>query len=239
MALDLNTIKQIDFPEDHFFKTSQAKKQIVIHHTAGNDNISGIVEGWKERTDKVCVSFIIAADGTINQLFSSDFWAYHLGLRTDFLKAQGFSDSGIRNDFLNKLTIGIEITNWGPVTKVGDKYYNYVGGEMNPGEVVEYENPFKQVPASPFNDANRTSNKPCTFYHSYTAEQIVSLKDLLLHLCEKFNIPKDYHDEMWDVSFSALRGDAGIWTHVSYRTDKSDCHPQSELIDMLTGLSGN
>ena len=41
---------------------------------------------------------------------------------------------------------------------------------------------------------------------------------------------------MWDISDKALAGEAGVWTHVSFRTDKSDCHPQPELIQMLKSL---
>jgi hypothetical protein len=53
---------------------------------------------------------------------------------------------------------------------------------------------------------------------------------------EKFGIPLDYNADMWDVTNNALDGKPGIWTHNSYRTDKSDCHPQPELIKMLQTL---
>jgi len=41
---------------------------------------------------------------------------------------------------------------------------------------------------------------------------------------------------VWKPIQAALDGKAGIWTHVSYRYDKSDCHPQPELINMLKTL---
>ena len=41
---------------------------------------------------------------------------------------------------------------------------------------------------------------------------------------------------MWEVSQDALCGKPGIYTHVSFRKDKSDCHPQKELIQMLKEL---
>jgi hypothetical protein len=37
----------------------------------------------------------------------------------------------------------------------------------------------------------------------------------------------------------ALSGTPGVWTHVSYRADKSDCHPQIELINALKELKNN
>jgi len=38
---------------------------------------------------------------------------------------------------------------------------------------------------------------------------------------------------MWNLNNSALEGTPGIWTHVSFRPDKSDCHPQLSLIKLL------
>jgi hypothetical protein len=38
---------------------------------------------------------------------------------------------------------------------------------------------------------------------------------------------------MFEFSSDAIDGKPGVWTHVSFRKDKSDCHPQPELIDML------
>jgi hypothetical protein len=41
---------------------------------------------------------------------------------------------------------------------------------------------------------------------------------------------------MWDLDNEALTGKNGVFTHVTYRADKSDMHPQPELIAMLTKL---
>ena len=38
------------------------------------------------------------------------------------------------------------------------------------------------------------------------------------------------------ISANAMAGKEGVWTHTSYRADKSDCHPQNELIERLMGL---
>ena len=59
---------------------------------------------------------------------------------------------------------------------------------------------------------------------------------LIIYLSNKYNIPLDYNENMWNVSHDALAGKSGIWTHVSYRQDKSDCHPQEELINALKKL---
>ena len=39
-----------------------------------------------------------------------------------------------------------------------------------------------------------------------------------------------------NISKNAMNGVPGVWTHTSYRNDKSDCHPQKELIEMLKRL---
>jgi hypothetical protein len=60
------------------------------------------------------------------------------------------------------------------------------------------------------------------------------LKNLIQYLCEFYKIPNDYKSEMWDISrSSALSGSPGTFTHFSYRKDKSDCHPQEELQEIL------
>jgi hypothetical protein len=99
-------------------------------------------------------------------------------------------------------------------------YYNIYKEEVPKEEVVTYTYPFRE---------NR-------YFHKYTEKQLESLKLLLQYLCETYKIPKTYFPEMWDLSKFALRGDKGIFTHVSYRKDKSDCHPQKELIAILSNL---
>ena len=42
---------------------------------------------------------------------------------------------------------------------------------------------------------------------------------------------------MWDVSKDALLGTPGIYTHNSYRRDKTDISPQPNMINMLRSLS--
>jgi len=73
-------------------------------------------------------------------------------------------------------------------------------------------------------------------FEKYTDAQIEAVRELLVFWNERYKIPLDYHDDMWDISNEALAGKAGVWTHVSYRKDKSDCHPQPELIEMLKSL---
>jgi hypothetical protein len=51
-----------------------------------------------------------------------------------------------------------------------------------------------------------------------------------------YNIPKDHKKDMWDISRLAISGSPGIYAHVSFRKDKSDCHPQEESEVLLKAL---
>jgi hypothetical protein len=63
------------------------------------------------------------------------------------------------------------------------------------------------------------------------------VRKLLIFWNERYGIPLDYNQDMWALSSKALSGQDGVWTHVSFREDKSDCHPQPELIEMLKSLA--
>ena len=53
----------------------------------------------------------------------------------------------------------------------------------------------------------------------------------------KFNIPVNYNEQdMWSVSRRALSGEPGLYTHNSYREDKTDVSPQPHLIEMARTL---
>ena len=75
------------------------------------------------------------------------------------------------------------------------------------------------------------------YYEKYTDAQIKTVGELLLLWRNKYGIPLNYKDYMFDFSSSASElGTPGVWTHCSFRRDKTDCHPQTELIEMLKAL---
>jgi hypothetical protein len=121
---------------------------------------------------------------------------------------------------LDKLSIGIEICSWGPLEKRGDKFYNYVDREVPADQVTELATPYKGY----------------KFYHRYTDAQIESTKNLLLYWRDAYGIDLTYNDDIWSVSKRALRGESGVFTHNSYRKDKTDIHPCPRMIVMLKTL---
>lgn len=232
--IELSKIKLIDFPKEQYYQEETNKTQICLHHTVSGPSIQGDLNTWLGDVTKIGTHFIIDRDGTPYQLFSSKFWIHHIGMKSDVLSKLGFKDSNVRNNILNKQSIGIEIDNWGYLIlgdgtnkKFGDKvvktikgkYYNAYGNTIDVS-IQEYPNLFRGQ----------------RYYEKYTDAQIKTVGELLLYFHDKFGIPMDYNDDMWDVSMNALSSKSGVYSHCSYRNDKSDCHPQKELIDMLKSL---
>jgi hypothetical protein len=196
----------------NFFNRSKTKiNQIVLHHTVSSpDAGEQIIKYWNSQKNGVATHFVLAKDGTAYQAYDLDYWAYHLGLKDN------------RNVKLNKNSVGIEISNWGGLIKKGIKLYNVYKQEVKDnGDIIYFQNGFRGY----------------YYYQRYTKEQIGALRELILYISDKYNVPLSYNDDMWDYTEKAMNGKPGIWTHVSYRKDKSDCFPQDDLIGMLKGLS--
>ncbi len=232
MALDTTKIKQVQLKEDQYKKEdcTSLKKQLVIHHTAGGANAENVILGWGMNSEDVATAFVIAGkpsatstykDGDIFQAFGSKYWAYHLAFSKSTNKVPVAYHDFKHETKIAKASIGIEVCNWGGLTKdANGVYWNYLNKPFPASEVIELTTPFRGF----------------TYYHAYTDAQIAALKELILYLCDKFNIPKTYNADMWDINLRALNGDAGIFTHVSYRSDKCDMSPQPKLIEMLKSL---
>lgn len=76
------------------------------------------------------------------------------------------------------------------------------------------------------------------YFEKYTNAQMESLSLLLPILSTFAGIPikKAPYKNLFEVSADALAGKPGLYTHAAYRPDKSDCHPQPELVEMLASL---
>lgn len=225
MKLDTSKIKQVPLRESQYIKEATEKKQIVLHHTAGNSSGVGTIRMWDtDDRGRIATCVTISGkgqskdtyDGEICQAFSSKYWGYHLGIKPDVFKSKGLPRRA-----LDKHAIGIEICNWGPLSQVNGKFYNYVDREIPADQVTELETPYK-------------GHK---FYHRYTDAQIESTRQLLVYWNETYGIDLTYrHDDLWTVSTRALQGEQGVYTHNSYRKDKSDIYPCPRMIAMLKSL---
>ncbi|WP_347067805.1 N-acetylmuramoyl-L-alanine amidase [Flavobacterium sp. WV_118_3] len=208
-----------DFPEDQYYREVTKKKGIVLHHTVSGDSVLGDIEWWKSTAERVATPIIIARDGGIHQLYSSQYWAHHLGIKQEHFKR---FELPALNTQRNKEFIGIELDSWGGLTTKNGKFYSFSGQEVKKENVTFYEKAFRGY----------------QYFEKYTTAQIASLKELLEYWGERYAIPLSYKGPiMFEFNKRALSGESGIWAHVSFRPDKSDVHPQKELIDMLKALA--
>jgi len=216
--LNLNEIIVVDFPENQYVREITNKKQIVLHHTVSGQGVDGDIAWWRKTIERIGTAIIINWDGKIYQCFSSKYWAYHLGAG---------------NSTLDKQSIGIEIDSWGGLVRYNRQWYP-----------AKWDEKIKQFVANtsikpiPEENVQTYENGYRGFYgfEKYTDAQIEAVRKLLVFWGERYKIPLDYNEEMWDVSSKALAGQSGVWTHNSYRKDKSDCHPDEGLVRMLKSL---
>lgn len=207
--LDVNIVS-VNFPVNQYYKEEHPKEQIVLHHTVSpSHSAEGDINWWMQTQSRVATCGIIISNGAYVRLFSSKYWAHHIGARR------------YNNRRLNERSIGVEIDSAGPLEKRRGKYYTVYGTVIPEDRVQVYEIPYR---------GHR-------YYEKYTKEQIETLRKLLIYWGEFYGIPLNYNVRMWDRNSKALDGERGIWSHTSYRDDKSDVHPQPELIEMLISLA--
>lgn len=221
--MTINQIIQYQLPPEQYHAVVYPKKQIVLHHTASGPSEKGNIDYWKSDAARIATPFVIGHDGEIYQAFSSKYYAAHLGCPAPLIKSLGFKDYATRCDTLHKESIGIELTCWGGLTKNSKGQWQSYAKVVVPDQNVQvYPEGFRGYKA----------------YEKYTPAQLESLKNLLVYLCDTYKIDRDYKCDMWDISKHAIGGENGIWTHCSYRiaSDKQDCHPQPELINLLKSL---
>ena len=217
--LNLSDIIQVDFPDDQYYKKQTAKKQLVLHHTVSGQGVNGDINWWRSTADHIATAIIVDWKGGIYQCFSSKYWGHHLGIHAS------------NNVALNKASIGIEIDAWGGLVRKKKDWYP-----------AKWDKDLKKHVANtkvaPIKKVQQYSHGFRGFYgfEKYTDEQIEAVRQLLVYWRDVYDIPLDYNEDMWDISQLALSGEAGVWTHVSYRKDKSDCHPQPKLVKMLKSL---
>jgi len=212
-------IIQVDFPKTQYLQEEHPKKQIYLHHTAGRSNGVNTFKYWASNPERVatcvCISGPGSVDGQIVQGYSSKYWGYHLGI-----KQSVFAAHGVPYTSLDKISIGIEICNWGQLSYTDGKFYNYVGGEVPESDVIKLDKPYKNH----------------LYFHNYSDAQIESTRELLVLWNQKYGIPLTYHEDIWQVTPRALKGEAGVFTHNSVRKDKVDIYPHPKMIAMLKSL---
>tara|TARA_R100000541_G_scaffold56478_2_gene65924 strand:+ start:2780 stop:6454 length:3675 start_codon:yes stop_codon:yes gene_type:complete len=224
---DLFTITS-QYPILQIFKDEVTeKRQVYLHHTVSSQNIENVLFDWSSRTDTVSTQYITNNLGESEQVFPDENWANQLGISGNLFKA-----AGLQYQNLNKTALGIELCSYGKVTKEGDKYFTTYGNEIPASDVAQPVNRFGKP----------TTYRGCQYFEKYNNTQINNVKSIMQGWISKYDIKFAYsYFELFPpssgVSFKALSGEKGVFTHNSVRTDKEDVYPQKELIDMLKSIS--
>ena len=195
---DLNYLKYNAIQQEYFIKEKIEKQKIVLHHTVGN-----IYGDFVTLTSQkqVGVAYLIGRTGTIIELFNPDYWSNHLGKT-----ALG----GNREQ--SKISIGIEISNYGYLIRKDDILYTIYGTEYcKISDTKNYE--IKEYRGQ-------------KYWAKYTEEQYIAIKNLLKKLTKQYNIPYEFLpiNERMEYTKSVISF-KGIVTHVNYRKDKWDVSP--------------
>jgi N-acetyl-anhydromuramyl-L-alanine amidase AmpD len=213
------TITFVDCKRDNgdksfYYEEATAKKKIVLHYTMGY--IKGDIEYLTKQ--HVSVPFLIARSGSIYNLFASKYWSYHLG--------PGASGG---NTAMSRECIGIEISNIGPLKKIGDKLVTSYGDNdvyCAAGDTQYYAE-------------LATAYRGFKYYAKFTDGQYGSLTSLLKFLCAKYNIPKTFVTEQTRYSVMSnqeFKNFAGIVSHVNCRSDKTDIGPAFDWARLISGV---
>lgn len=181
-----------------YVQEKNKKKQIVLHYTAGY--LKGDVAALSKPNYRVSVPFIIARNGTILNMWSSAYWAYHLGS-----KAVGGNTKG------GKRTIAIEMSNIGFLKRIGEQLVT----------VYNDTDVYCHISETQFYTKLDTPHRGEQYFATHTTKQYKSLILLLRYLTAAYNIPAAFlpEDKRYDVvDENELINFKGITSHVNYRS---------------------
>lgn len=182
----------------YYYDKITTKTAICLHFTVGN--IKGDIGSLTKDGQKVSVNYVVDRQGNIYNLFDDKYWSYHLG-----------SGTIGTNSVMSKQTIGIEISNYGPLklATTGDLLDAYGNVYCNLREKEYY----------------KVSNyRGYAYYATMTEQQEKSVAKLIKYLCKENNIPeifKENPDEVFKTADEA-KSFTGIYYHTSVRKDKFD-----------------
>ncbi len=193
-----------------YYRREYPKERIVLHFTAGY--LKGDIAYLSRPNIHVSVAFVIARDGTIYNLWKSSFWSYHLGA-----KAVG------GNQKMSRSSIGIELSNIGPLVRHGDELHSIYGAPYCALDENEF---YAQAPFRGFE-----------YYATFTPAQYESLAGLLRYCVRRYGIPKNFlPQEKRFLTLPDVADFRGIVSHINFRQDKYDIGPALDWQRVIAGL---
>ena len=232
-------IKEKLLPRGQYLSGPTKKEWLFLHHTAGWHNPYNTVSAWgRDTRGQIATEFVIGGqsikggdekfDGEVVKCIPDGGYGWHLG---------------IGNNVMHRNSVGIEVCNFGQLTKGGytkkgvrvklnpDKFYTYVGTEVHPSQIVELSQPFRGF----------------KHWHKYSDNQIDNLKELILFIANRDSIDvrkglielikKEGEFVAFNRTDVALcERTKGMWNHTNVMRGKVDMFPQPELVQMLLSL---
>lgn len=226
-------IKSYPLKRGQFFDGPVKKDSIFLHFTAGWENPYNVVNDWNnDKRGQVGTQFVIGGrncqtledkwDGEIVECMTYKNYGWHLG---------------IGNTRLHRESIGIEICNFGPLTKVGNEFFSWANKRVNPKEIIDLKRDFRGY----------------RYFHRITEEQLNSLRFLLTKIAQDtgIDIKKGLKERIKKDRWSAFDFDPeirdgkkqGLFTHTNVSGpnkwggfDKWDWYPDPNLIDLINSL---
>ena len=200
----------------YYHDTVYQKERIVLHFTAGV--LGGDMSMLTRQDYHVSVPFVIARDGTIYQLYSSKFWSGNLG-------GDALGNAGNAQD---KRTIGIELSNFGPMDLSSDTL-RMTYGDRSAYCTLAQTDSYQKLPV-PFRGKS--------YYATHTDAQYDSLIVLLRYLTAQYNIPRQFIPEPKRyLTTPDVLTFKGIVSHINYRKDgKWDLGPAFNWARVMTGI---
>jgi hypothetical protein len=232
-------IKEKLLPRGQFLSGPTKKEWLFLHHTAGWHNPYNTIDAWgNDNRGQVATEFVMGGpsirgndnkfDGEVVKCIPDGGYGWHLGTG---------------NNVMHRNSIGIEVCNFGQLTKGGytkngswvklnpDRFYTYVGTEADPTQIVELSQTFRGF----------------KFWHKYSNNQISNLKELILHIGNKHSIDvrkglielirKDGEFKAFDrMDVDMCNRTKGMWSHTNVMRGKVDMFPQPELVEMLLSI---
>ena len=191
-----------------YLPTVCKKNLIVLHFTAGRTAQSAF-NTWSRNPARVATAYLVGANGSIYQLFDPSHWAFHLGIKG----SEGVHD---------KRSIGIEIANVGPLKRA-----------ENNGKVLYWWPKDWKARWCHLEDNSKyleSTYRGIGYFATYPEEQLRAVVQLVHHLCDRFEIPREIPPTNRLQEFDAPYFDKfkGVSAHQNFRRDKWDVGPAFE-----------
>ena len=206
-----------DGDESYFYRQRHTKQRIVLHFTMGY--LKGDVAALTKKDRHVSVPFLVARNGKIYNLFPSFYWSYHLGRG-----ALGGNTAG------SQASIGVEISNIGPLRRDGDALLTDYSTEQRRDVYCTADQTDAWVETEPY--------RGWQAFATFTDAQLDALVLLLRYLTARYEIPRRF----LPVSrrFEASEENAafsGIVSHVNFRAQgKTDIGPAFDWQRVIAGV---